>query len=447
MTILIDHPSGRPSPDRSNAAASGGTSVGDPGAAPAAPFDARFEPPARHTAVTRGRVARALVGRAARSAGVRMAHPDGTSTGSPDPKAPTVLVQEPTGFYRRLETHPKIGVGEGYQAGQWRPAPGSDLADVMAPFAARLDRVLPSWLLRLRGVVDRALPHAHRNTPEGSQANIHAHYDLGNDLFEAFLDPTMTYSSALFDPARPMAEQDLETAQLRKIDAALDAAGVAPGSRVLEIGTGWGALAIRAAQRGAHVTSITLSTEQAALARQRVIAAGLAGRVDVRVQDYRSTTGRYDAVVSIEMIEAVGEEFWPAYLATLDAALVPGGRAVIQAILMRHDRLLATRHSFGWIQKYIFPGGLIPSLEAIEQVSERHTALRVQEVRRFGADYAETLRRWRRAFLAAWPHLAARGYDETFRRTWELYLAYSEAGFATGYLDVAQLTLTRPQER
>jgi cyclopropane-fatty-acyl-phospholipid synthase len=291
--------------------------------------------------------------------------------------------------------------------------------------------------------VDQRLPHRDRKTPTRARENIRAHYDLSNELFGTFLDPTMTYSSALFDPGRPLAEQDLEEAQRRKIDAVLDLARVTAGTRVLEIGTGWGALAVSAAKRGARVTTITLSQEQLDLARRRVHEAGVSGLVDLQLRDYRSVEGTYDAVVSVEMIEAVGEEFWPDYFRTLDRVLAPGGTIGLQAILMDHDRLLATRRSYGWIQKYIFPGGLIPSLRAIEETVTAHTGLRLAERVHFGRDYAETLRRWRTTFDARWPEARALGFDETFRRMWELYLAYSEAGFASGYLDVAQLRLVR----
>ncbi len=216
------------------------------------------------------------------------------------------------------------------------------------------------------------------------------------------------------------------------------------GSRVLEIGTGWGTLAIEAARRGAQVTTLTLSAEQAALAQERVDAAGLSDRVEIRLQDYREADGSYDAIVSVEMIEAVGEEYWPTYFSTLDARLAPGGTVAIQAILMSHDRYLATRNSYGWIQKHVFPGGLIPSRRAIEETAQRHTTLRVSDVNTFGMHYAETLRRWRHRFNEQWWRVEGHGFDEVFRRRWEFYLAYCEAGFASGYLDVAQIRLERP---
>jgi len=249
----------------------------------------------------------------------------------------------------------------------------------------------------------------------------------------------------LFDPAVAFADQDLAEAQRRKIDAILDLAGVGADTSLLEIGSGWGALAIRAAQRGARVTTITLSSEQQALARERVAAAGLSDRVEVRLQDYREVDGQFDAVVSVEMIEAVGEEYWPTYLLAIDRALGPGGTAVIQAITMDHQRMLATRNSYGWIQKHIFPGGLIPSVEALRHLAHHRTGLRLVQSKAFGVHYAHTLRRWRERFLAQWPQIAALGFDEIFRRKWEFYLAYSEAGFASGYLDVEHLVFQSPK--
>ncbi len=403
----------------------------------------RFEMPRLRAHLTQGAVARAIVHQAVSGLPVLLRYPDGSVVGGGGADAPVLDVVRPRTLFRRLESHPKIGLGEGYMAGDWRAAPGTDLADLLAPFAARVSRLVPKPLQTMRAFVDQRLPAQQRNTLTGSRANIEAHYDLSNDLFAGFLDETMTYSSALFDRARPVAEQDLAEAQRRKIDAILDAARVGEGTRLLEIGTGWGELALRAAGRGANVTSITLSSEQAALARRRIDAAGLGERVEIRLQDYRETQGTFDAIVSVEMIEAVGEEFWPVYFATLDRLVAEDGTVAIQAILMDHHRFLATRRSYGWIQKYIFPGGIIPSLTAIDEVTERHTSLRVADVHSFGTDYAETLRRWRGRFMANWPAISRHGFDETFRRMWEFYLAYCEAGFATRYLDVAQLTLTK----
>lgn len=358
---------------------------------------------------------------------------------------PALVVHDDGELLHRIARHPKIGIGEAYTDGVWDAALGTDLADALTPFAASLTDAFPAYLRRLRRFVDRPLPHAHRNSRDGSRRNIATHYDLSNELFALFLDDSLTYSSALFEPAGPRDWVGLATAQRRKIDAVLDRARVGAGTRVLEIGTGWGALAIAAARRGAEVTTVTLSNEQARLACERIAAAGVADAVDVRVEDYRDTAGRYDAVVSVEMIEAVGEEFWPDYFHTLDARLAPGGTAALQSIVMDDERLQATRRSYGWIQKHIFPGGLIPSLEAIERTCRDHTDLRVTEVSRFGPSYADTLRLWRARFDARENDVRALGFDDRFVRTWRFYLAYSEAGFRSGYLDVAQIRLERPR--
>ena len=197
---------------------------------------------------------------------------------------------------------------------------------------------------------------------------------------------------------------------------------------------------MRAAQRGAHVRSVTLSAEQHRLAQERVAAAGLSDRIDIELRDYREVDGRYDAVVSVEMVEAVGYRFWPTYFQALDRLVVPGGRVAIQAITMPHDRMLATRNTYTWIQKYIFPGGLLPSTEAIIGITERHTGLRTVDMLSLRPHYAETLRLWRERFTDRRDAVAALGFDDVFRRMWEFYLAYSEAGFRSGYLDVYQWT-------
>ena len=392
----------------------------------------------------RATIAQMIFERAVRRVPVRVTYPDGRVLGAGSLASPELEVIRPAAFFARLGRDAKIGFGEAYMAGDWRAGSGTDLADLLTPFAARLTTLIPPALQRLRVFIDRRVPTDHENTLDGSRSNIAAHYDLSNDLFASFLDQTMTYSSAWFDESGPVETATrLEEAQLRKIDGILDLAGVRSGTRLLEIGTGWGTLAIRAAQRGARVTTITLSREQMRLARERVAAAGLSGLVEVRVQDYREVEGEYDAIVSVEMIEAVGEAYWPAYFAALDRLLAPGGRAAIQAITMDHERLLVTRRSFSWIQKYIFPGGIIPSLQAVDDALAAHTTLRVTRQRELRAHYARTLRLWRERFLDQWPRIHARGFDETFRRMWEFYLAYSEAGFRSGYLGVSQLQLTR----
>jgi cyclopropane-fatty-acyl-phospholipid synthase len=412
---------------------------------PAGPDDnASWGLPAAPAYGLRGRAARRVLARVLRKVPVTARLATGEVYGAGGP--PSIAVTDPEAFFARLGASPMIGLGESYMAGEWSAARGTDLADALTPFAERLTDLIPPLFYRLRhAVLPRGLNP--ENTRHGARQNIERHYDLSNDMFASFLDPSLSYSSALFetlDPAPVLA--DLEVAQLRKVDAILDTAGVGEGSRVLEIGTGWGTLAIRAAQRGAHVTTITISTEQAELAQQRVDAAGVSDRVEISLRDYRDQEGQFDAVVSVEMIEAVGEKYWPTYFSTIDSLLAPGGKVVIQAILIDHHRYLATRDTYTWIHKYIFPGGLLPSVEAIEQVAGEHTGLAVTEVSPMGQHYAHTLRLWREKFLASWPGIAALGFGETFRRMWEFYLAYCEAGFRAGYLEVAQIRLARPDE-
>ena len=389
-------------------------------------------------------VARLLFERAVHKIPVRATYPGGASIGGGSSESPAFELVRPRAYFARLGRDAKIGFGEAYMAGDWSAAPGTDLADLLTPFAARLAGLVPEPLQRLRSIVDQRIPTSHENTLGGSRDNVRTHYDLSNDLFESFLDPTMSYSGAWFDESEAVgAATGLEEAQLRKIDGVLDYAGVRAGTRLLEIGTGWGALAIRAAQRGAHVTTVTISAEQMALATERVAEAGLSGRVDLRLQDYREVEGEFDAIVSVEMIEAVGEAYWPTYFAAIDRLLAPGGKVSIQAITMAHERVLATRRSFSWIQKYIFPGGIIPSLQSIDETLADHTTLRVTQRRELGPHYARTLHLWRERFNEQWPRIKQLGFDETFRRMWEFYLAYCEAGFRTGYLGVSQLQMTR----
>ena len=399
-------------------------------------------PAIAHTPKTpvKARIAKAIVRPAVDRLPVRLTFPDGASWGSGTAGAPEMYLVRPTAFFSRLGHGTKIGFGEAYMAGDWTAGPGTDLADLLTPFAARLSNLVPQPLQRLRRLVDDKLPHHERNSINGSRSNIERHYDLSNDLFAQFLDPTMSYSAAWFAAHN----ESLETAQNRKMDAILDYAEVGEGTRVLEIGSGWGSLAIRAAKRGAKVTTITISQEQAALARDRFEQEGV--DVDLQLVDYREVRGEFDAIVSVEMIEAVGEEYWPTYFATIDRLLAPGGKVSIQAITMAHHRYLATRNSYGWIQKYIFPGGLIPSLDAINKSLTDHTTLELTSQRSLGKHYAKTLRQWRNNFNANWPAINAQGFDETFRRMWEFYLAYCEAGFATGYLNVHQVQIARPAE-
>ncbi|NJP99725.1 SAM-dependent methyltransferase [Streptomyces zingiberis] len=356
---------------------------------------------------------------------------------------PLLDVRDPAAFHGRIGSQGLVGFGESYMAGEWD---SPDLVAVLTVLAGHADRLIPGPMQRLRGLWAPRRPDAQRNTPGGSRDNISRHYDLSNELFGLFLDATLSYSSAVFR-GFPAHRDLLAAAQQRKIDRLLDLAEVREGSTVLEIGTGWGELAIRAAARGARVTSVTLSREQRDLARERVAAAGLADRVTVELRDYREVRGRYDAVVSVEMIEAVGVEFWPAYFRTLDARLAPGGRVALQAITMPHARMLAARSTFTWISKYIFPGGQIPSTEAIERTVGEHTGLALAHRDAFGPHYAETLRLWRERFTERADEVDALGFDATFRRMWTFYLAYSEAGFRSGYLDVQQYAFTKEAAR
>jgi cyclopropane-fatty-acyl-phospholipid synthase len=383
---------------------------------------------------SRAAIARTLFRQAVRRAGIRVAFPDGQSWGGP--AAPTMNVRHPGRFFTRLGRDGLIGFGEAHMAGDWD---SDDLVAVLVPMARMMGTLVPTPLQRLRRWHDSRQPATEDNDRRGARRNIARHYDLSNDLFSTFLDETMTYSCALLN--RP--GDDLAAGQRRKIQRILDTAGIRPGAEVLEIGTGWGELALEAAARGARVTTVTLSREQAELARARARAANVADRIDVRVQDYRDVDGRYDSVVSIEMVEAVGERWWPTYFRTIDDRLAPGGRVGLQVILMPHDRLMASRRSWTWIHKYIFPGGLLLSEQVIDEVCAEHTSLRVVDRLHMGPAYAETLRQWRERFLANAETIGRLGFDATFRTMWTFYLAYCEAGFRAGYLDVAQLTLAR----
>jgi cyclopropane-fatty-acyl-phospholipid synthase len=371
---------------------------------------------------------------------------------------PVMTVHRPTEFFARIGRDQLIGFGEAYLTGAWD---AEDVSGFLTVLAAELPALVPPSLQKLRSMIVARPPRMHRNSQRNTRHNIAHHYDLSNDLFGLFLDPSLSYSSALFDAellphgdheraAAPGEGSDLYAGQLRKIDRLLDEARVGEGSRVLEIGTGWGELAIRAAHRGATVRTVTLSTEQKALAEERIAATGLTDRVVVELCDYRALrpdTGRYDAIVSVEMIEAVGHEYWSTYFSKLDELLAPGGQVAIQAITMPHDRMLATRHTYTWINKYIFPGGFLPSVEAVGQVTSRDTTLRVINRLSMGLHYDETLRQWDKSFLAASDAVRRLGFDSTFERMWHFYLEYARAGFASGYLDVQQFTLARPDEQ
>jgi cyclopropane-fatty-acyl-phospholipid synthase len=392
--------------------------------------------PAGPLSIAAAPIAERLFRNAAASLPLRMVYPDGTVIGAADPTLPTMTIHRPDALARRIGRYGLIGFGESYMAGEWS---SDDLAGVLTEFARSMDNLIPRSLQWFRPIAVVRQPRSQFNNREQARRNISEHYDLSNELFAQFLDETLTYSSALFDTL-PASRSELADAQRRKIDRLLDTARVGPGSRVLEIGTGWGELCIRAAVRGAQVRSVTLSAEQQQLARERVAAAGLSDRVQIDLLDYRDVDGCYDAVVSVEMIEAVGYHFWPTYFKTLDRLVSPGGRVAIQAITMPNSRMLASRNTYTWIQKYIFPGGLLPSVQAIIDVTERQTKLRTVDMTSIGPHYAETLRLWREHFLQRREAVSALGFDDVFHRMWELYLAYSEAGFRSGYLDVYQWT-------
>jgi cyclopropane-fatty-acyl-phospholipid synthase len=336
-----------------------------------------------------------------------------------------------------------IGFAEAYIDGRWT---SPDIVALLKLFLANRDAleavVYGSWWGSL---LYRARHLLRRNSRRGSRKNIHAHYDIGNPFYRLWLDETMNYSSALFegDLTRPTAD-----AQLAKVRRALREVQLRPGQRLLEIGCGWGALAEAAAgEFGAQVVGVTLSEEQLAFGRERMRRRGLDDWVALRLQDYRDI-GRtdpqpFDAIASIEMFEAVGREYWGDYFRTLHRRLKPGGRACIQTIVIRDDLFERYSRSTDFIQQYIFPGGLLPSRATFAAEAER-AGLHVERAYAFGSDYAETLRRWRAAFLARDGQVRQLGFDTRFMRIWEFYLAYCEAAFATGNTDVVQFTLARP---
>jgi cyclopropane-fatty-acyl-phospholipid synthase len=406
----------------------------------------------------RGLVAARLIRYAVRDLPVRLRLPDGTVLGTGGPQDPEMTVHRPEAFYRRIGASGLIGFGESYQAGEWD---SDDLARLLCIFAEHIEALVPASLQRLRRLHVARRPRTENETADQAKDNIAQHYDLSNEMFALFLDPTMTYSSALFErePAQDPEQlttaprhdlalpdmrddaigvQQLSLAQQRKIDRLLDLTGVGAGTRVLEIGSGWGELATRAAHRGAHVRTITLSERQLEYTAQRAEREGIADRLRVELCDYRDAEGTYDAVLSVEMIEAVGREHWPQYFSALAKLLAPGGRVGLQAITMPHDRMTTTARTQTWITKYIFPGGLIPSMTSIRENAAR-VGLQILDDLSFGAHYARTLGLWGERLLANAGRLGSLGFDETFRRTWRLYLAYSEAGFASGYLEVHQL--------
>jgi cyclopropane-fatty-acyl-phospholipid synthase len=391
----------------------------------------------------RAAVAKRLTRRAVSSLPLRLTTADGGRLGAGGPDAPGIHLVRPDAFYQRVGSSGLIGFGEAFMAGDWV---SDDLAGVLTVLAGRMAELVPPKLQRLRAAAVHARPSWQDNTVDGARNNIHRHYDLSNDLFRLFLDESLSYSSALFESDPDHAAESLTAAQHRKIDRLLDITAVGAGTRLLEIGTGWGELAIRAASRGARVTTVTISTEQAELAVKRAQQAGCGDSVQVELRDYREVTGEFDAVVSVEMIEAVGANHWDEYFTTIAARLAPGGRVGLQAITMPHDRMIATLNTYTWIVKYIFPGGHLPSVRAVREQVDAAGLKMVSELT-FGLHYAETLRRWRAEFEQRADDVERLGFDEVFRRMWSLYLAYSEAGFRSRYLDVVQFCFIKPGER
>ncbi len=370
--------------------------------------------------------------------------PDGTRHSFGDEAAPErgeIRIHDEGALVRML-LGGETGAGEAYMAGLWT---SPDLAALIRVAALNREALALSsgWLrrpLQLRRVLNHRL---RRNTKAQARRNISAHYDLGNDFFRLFLDESLTYSSAVF--ATP--DQSLAEAQCNKYRRIAEGAGLldgaAAGRHVLEIGSGWGGFALYAAgELGCRVTSITISKEQHDLSRERVRAAGLEHLVDIQLRDYREISGTYDAIVSIEMLEAVGAEYFETFFETCDRALRPGGRLSLQSITFPDASYDAQRRGANWIQTYIFPGGLCPSLAVIERAS-RNTRLLIRSVADIGPDYARTLNAWRSRFTGRLDEVRGQGFDERFIRTWEYYLALSEAGFATGITQDLQIVFQK----
>ena len=322
-----------------------------------------------------------------------------------------------------------IGLAEAYLDGYWDSPDITGLLALLAKNRAVLQKaVYGSWRNLLAARVRHWL---NRNSKAGSKRNIMAHYDLGNDFYRLWLDPSMSYSAAIY---REVDDGSLETAQHAKYRRILNHLQARAGQTVLEIGCGWGGFAELAVASGLQVTGLTLSPAQLAWAQQRV------PQADLRLQDYRDNREQFDHVVSIEMFEAVGERFWSSYFKTVAGALKPGGKAMIQSITIRDDLFASYRRGTDFIQQYVFPGGMLPSRQAFRAAAAKH-GLRVQGEYAFGLDYARTLAEWRLAFEAKWPEIQKLGFDENFRRLWRMYLCYCEAGFLAGNVDVVQFEL------
>ena len=342
--------------------------------------------------------------------------------------------------WRDLLTGGSIGAAEAFVAGDWS---SPNLVSLLRFFSRNID-LMNRFEDRFSWVTKPTLKGLHwlnRNTPEGSRKNISAHYDLGNDLFELFLDPSLMYSSAIYkDP-----ESTLNDASTYKLDTICRKLELKPDEQVLEIGTGWGGFAIHAAKHyGCHVTTTTISAEQLAMAKQRVEAEGLQDRITLLFDDYRDLSGQYDKLVSIEMIEAVGPQFLPSYFGQISQLLKPDGLALIQAINMPEQRYQRALKNVDFIQRYIFPGSFIPSFGAMVGAVREQTDLVLAHVEDIGFHYARTLNDWCQRFQANSQNLHQRGYDDAFQRLWHFYFAYCEAGFSERAIGVAQIVMAKP---
>ena len=336
---------------------------------------------------------------------------------------------------RRLLYDGKMGFCEAFMDGEVSSQSLPQLIELAVLHDKYLEDALKTNRFKQAGL--RLFHLLRRNSKQGSAKNIAHHYDIGNSFYEAWLDPTMTYSSAVFDSE----SDDLTTAQLNKYKRLADLADIQPGDKILEIGCGWGGFAKYVSEQiGAHVTGITISKAQLAYAKSRLTDAGLDDRVDLKLMDYRDLQGRFDKIVSIEMFEAVGQAYWPTYFATIARMLKSGGRAVIQSITIDHGAFQSYRDQPDFIQRYIFPGGMLPSMPMLETPVAR-AGLELVAEQGYAPHYARTLQEWRSRFLAAWPALAGDKFDNRFKLMWELYLAYCEGGFRAGMIDVKQILL------
>lgn len=331
-----------------------------------------------------------------------------------------------------------IGVAETYMDGDWQSPDITAFLELFLINSESADRHFNGKQGIMR-VVERVRHWMNANTRKGSKRNISAHYDLGNDFYKQWLDPTMTYSSALYSTGA----NDLQSAQNAKYRALAEATGIRPGDHVLEIGCGWGGFAeFAASEMRCKVTGLTISREQLAFAQERIRKAGLSDRVDLRFQDYRDEKGLYDRIVSIEMFEAVGEKYWPAYFSKLRECLKPGGKAGLQIITIKPEAFDQYRSNPDFIQKYVFPGGMLPTPDHLAELG-RKVELSIVKDFGFGLDYARTLAEWRERFWNVWERVRPLGFDDRFKRLWEFYLFYCEAGFRAKNIDVRQVVFSR----